>query len=254
MTNSRQDLSDLKLQLTEAVERSEREQAEHLSEEWINAERTFHAENVRHTISIFGSARIPNPNKCRSDEPCMAMAHYYSEAQELARRIGAFIEANHMRETRLITGGGPGIMEAASRGAFDAKHNSIGLNIVIPREQRLNPFIAAKHSIEFQYFALRKMHFLKRARALIVFPGGFGTLDELFETLTLIQTQKMPRIPILLFGKSFWTQVFNIEHLAVTGMIDESDLALYHVVDSAEEAWTHLSSILQALHREYQSG
>ncbi|RUO30478.1 TIGR00730 family Rossman fold protein [Aliidiomarina sanyensis] len=253
MAKSNGDLPLSKMHLTESVESFERTHAEHLSGEWMTAEKTFNTENVKHTISIFGSARIPDPSDCTNTDPCLDMAQYYADAREISKRIGAYIESNQMIHTRLITGGGPGIMEAASRGAYDAGHNSIGLNIVIPREQRLNPFIAAKHSIEFQYFALRKMHFLKRARALIVFPGGFGTLDELFETLTLIQTGKMPRIPIFVYGKQFWDRLLNVKHLARTGMIDEKDLALYHMVDSVDEAWEWIAPILADLHAEYEA-
>lgn len=251
MAKSTPDFNQAEMRVVDALDQLEKGQAEHLSMEWLAAEKTFNGERVKHTISIFGSARIPEPEHCENDDPCLDMAQYYQEARELSARIGRYIEENNMNQTRLITGGGPGIMEAASRGAFDAGHHSIGLNIVIPKEQRLNPFIAAKHSIEFQYFALRKMHFLKRARALIVFPGGFGTLDELFETLTLIQTGKMPRIPIFVYGKAFWDRLLNVQHLADTGMIDEQDLALYHMVDSVEEAWEWIGPILADLNAEY---
>lgn len=225
---------------------SSRNHAERLAEEWQRAEQTFHQEGVKHTISIFGSARIPAPEQEKNNE-CQAMAPFYTQARELSYQIGHYLETHNKHDARLITGGGPGIMEAASRGAYDAGHASIGLNIVIPREQKLNPFIAAKHSIEFQYFALRKMHFLKRCRALVVFPGGFGTLDELFETLTLIQTKKMPPIPVILYGKHFWQQLFNFDVLATYGLIDASNLELYHVVDSVAEAFTLLEPILADL-------
>jgi|SRR5690554_2932751 len=236
--------------ISDALEEQERARANHLAEEWLKAESTFNGEAVKHTISIFGSARIPAPDQCVATEPCLAMAKYYAEAEQLSFRLGEYIETKQLRQTRLITGGGPGIMEAASRGARRAEHNSIGLNIVLPREQRVNPFIAAKHSIEFQYFALRKMHFLKRAKALLVFPGGFGTLDELFETLTLIQTGKMPRLPVFLYGDDFWNKLIDIEHLAATGMIDPEDLALYHHVNSVEEAWEHMLPILESIELE----
>lgn len=223
-----------------------RSHAERLAEEWQLAEDTFNGESVKHTISIFGSARIPDPATSNGND-CGHMAPFYAEARELAFQLGRYIEENNLSDTRLITGGGPGIMEAASRGAFDAGHASIGLNIVIPREQKLNPFIAAKHSIEFQYFALRKMHFLKRARALIVFPGGFGTLDELFETLTLIQTKKMPRIPIILYGADFWNRLLDLDVLLECGLIDKDNLELYHVVSTVEEAFNALQPVLQEL-------
>lgn len=236
------------IKISETLEEEERQRAALLADEWLKAESTFNGEAVKHTISIFGSARIPAPDQCHDDNPCLTMAKYYAEAEELSFMIGDYLERQDLADTRLITGGGPGIMEAASRGARRANHNSIGLNIVLPREQQVNPFIAAKHSIEFQYFALRKMHFLKRAKALLVFPGGFGTLDELFETLTLIQTGKMPRVPVFLYGDDFWNKAINLEHLAACGMIDQADLELYHHVNSVEEAWQHVEPILKALH------
>ncbi|HLV47554.1 MAG TPA: TIGR00730 family Rossman fold protein [Aliidiomarina sp.] len=221
--------------------------AERLAEEWQLAEDTFNGESVKHTISIFGSARIPNPEIKGEESDCAHMSPFYAQARELSFQLGQYIEEHHQHDTRLITGGGPGIMEAASRGAFEAGHASIGLNIAIPREQKLNPFIAAKHSIEFQYFALRKMHFLKRARALIVFPGGFGTLDELFETLTLIQTKKMARIPVILYGCDFWNRLLDFNVLSECGLIDQENLALYHVVDNVEEAFNAIKPVLDAL-------
>lgn len=235
-----------KLTLTAEASSSSRDHAQRLAEEWQLAEDTFNNESVQHTISIFGSARIPAPDDEGITE-CQNMSVYYRDARELAFQLGRYLEENGQHQTRLITGGGPGVMEAASRGAYDAGHPSIGLNIVIPKEQRLNPFIAAKHSIEFQYFALRKMHFLKRACALVVFPGGFGTLDELFETLTLIQTGKMPRVPVYLYGRDFWTRLMDIGVLAECGLIDSADVTLYHVVDSVQEAFTELKSVLEQL-------
>lgn len=235
------------LKISETAKIEEQLRAEHLAQEWMAAEKTFNGEDVDYTISIFGSARIPAPEEENGGNPCRSLCSFYNEARELSFRIGAYIEANQLASTRLITGGGPGIMEASSRGAAEAGHGSIGLNIVLPHEQRLNPFIAAKHSIEFQYFALRKMHFLKRAKALIVFPGGFGTLDELFETLTLIQTGKMPRIPVFLYGKKFWKEVINLELLAEYRLIDVEDLALYHIVDSVDDAWLQLQPILAGI-------
>lgn len=222
--------------------------AERLAHEWELAEETFANEKVQHTISIFGSARIPEPDESMEQtSPCQHMSSYYAAARALAFQLGQYIEQEQLTHTRLITGGGPGIMEAASRGAFDAGHSSIGLNIKIPREQQLNPFIAAKHSIEFQYFALRKMHFLKRARALVVFPGGFGTLDELFETFTLIQTKKLPHIPIVLYGAEFWNRLFDFTVLSEYGLIDEGNLDLYHVVDTVDQALEKLNPVLTEL-------
>lgn len=238
---------EAELEVSAAADDDERLRAEQLAKEWMLAEKTFNGEEVDYTISIFGSARIPDPETPHHSSPCRSLSTYYAEARELSFRIGRYIERHDLTGTRLITGGGPGIMEAGSRGAAEAGHGSIGLNIKLPHEQRLNPFIAAKHSIEFQYFALRKMHFLKRAKALIVFPGGFGTLDELFETLTLIQTGKMPRVPVFLYGKIFWMGLINLELLAEYKLIDSEDLELYHIVDSVEEAWLHLEPILASL-------
>ncbi|RUO21114.1 TIGR00730 family Rossman fold protein [Aliidiomarina iranensis] len=254
MTNSEfgglKEVNEPELSIAEDTQNTEMQRAAHLANEWMLAEETFNGEDVLHTISIFGSARIPAPEKVPQQNPCESLAHFYQQARQLAFRIGQYIEAEGLSQTRLITGGGPGIMEAGSRGANEAGHASIGLNIALPHEQRLNPFIAAKHSINFQYFALRKMHFLKRAQALIVFPGGFGTLDELFETLTLIQTGKMPRIPVFLYGKTFWNGLINLELLAAHNLIDPEDLALYHLVDSVEEAWQEIQPILLRLKNE----
>ena len=246
MSNDRLKSPLNELQLSEETTSKNRDHALRLADEWQLAEDTFNNESVQNTISIFGSARIPAPEDQGATE-CLNMSNYYRDAQELAFQLGQYIEANGLSGTRLITGGGPGIMEAASRGAFDAGHHSIGLNISIPREQRLNPFIAAKHSIDFQYFALRKMHFLKRACALVVFPGGFGTLDELFETLTLIQTGKMPRIPVFLYGRDFWTRFMNVGVLAECGLIDTADVTLYHVVDTVQETFEQMQKVLEAL-------
>lgn len=227
--------------------------AQRLADEWLKVENAFNQANIRHTIPIFGSARIPASDEANSDTTSnQSLSHFYAEARQLAQHLGALIEQRQLRHTRLVTGGGPGIMEAASRGAHEAEHDSVGLNIVLPKEQRVNPFIAAKHSFEFQYFAMRKMHFLKRAKAIVVFPGGFGTLDELFETLTLIQTGKMPRVPILLYGKDFWQRLFNIEMLAEHGLIDQADLSLYHYVDSVEECMDMLSPIIEALAQTHE--
>ena len=232
------------------------ERAHHLAREWLTAEEAFFSADIRHTVAIFGSARIPAPDEQNGDAPrarnCQNLSHFYAEARELAAKLGELIEMRQLRHTRLVTGGGPGIMEAASRGAHDVGHPSLGLNIVLPREQRVNPFIAAKHSFEFQYFAMRKMHFLKRAKAVIVFPGGFGTLDELFETLTLIQTNKMPRVPILLYGKDFWTRLINLEVLAEHGLIDVADLKLYHVVDSVEACLEMTVPIIEAIAQTHE--
>ena len=216
---------------------------------------------IHSTIVIFGSARIPekdtaarnlhmarklvaaNPadlsldKKVKIAERVLAKANYYSEARTLARLITEESLQNEECELVVITGGGPGIMEAANRGAMDAGGKSIGLNIVLPFEQQPNSYITPELCFQFHYFAIRKMHFLKRARALVACPGGFGTLDELFETLTLIQTGKIEPVPVLLLGKDYWQRVINFEALVEEGTIDEKDLNLFEYVDTAEEAW-----------------
>jgi hypothetical protein len=213
---------------------------------------------IHSTVVIFGSARIPDKKiaaerlqaaeKLARDalsDPALARkvkianrvlcnARYYDEARTLARLI---TEDSKQCELVVITGGGPGIMEAANRGASDAGGKSIGLNIVLPFEQQPNAFITPELCFQFHYFAIRKMHFLKRARALVACPGGFGTLDELFETLTLIQTHKIKPVPVLLMGREYWQRIINFDALVEEGTIDEHDLALFEYVDSAEEAW-----------------
>ena len=211
---------------------------------------------IESTIVIFGSARIPSADIAKqrlesaelSGEPALVaraqallgMSQYYEEA----RRFGHIVsERSRAMATPIyvVTGGGPGIMEAGNRGAFEAGGKSIGLNIVLPHEQEPNPYITPKLCFQFHYFALRKMHFLMRSIALVCFPGGFGTLDELFETLTLIQTGKSRRRPILLFGRDFWQKLLNFDHLVDTGMIGAGDLALFTFVETAEQAWQVLS-------------
>lgn len=189
---------------------------------------------VRDTIVFFGSARITEDG---------AMGRYYQAARELARMVTEWSDALQppTRRFAVCTGGGPGIMEAANRGAHDAGAASIGMNIVLPHEQLPNPYITPDLNFRFHYFAIRKMHLVMRARGLIAFPGGFGTLDELFETLTLIQTGKARRIPVVLFGKTFWERVVNFQVLVEEGTISDQDLRLFSYVDTAEEAWEIIS-------------
>ncbi|MDJ1008224.1 MAG: TIGR00730 family Rossman fold protein [Paracoccaceae bacterium] len=193
---------------------------------------------VESTIVLFGGARIPEP--ARKGEARTAtlgdLSRYYDEAREFARLMTLRSARNNHRENVIVTGGGPGVMEAGNRGAADAGGVSIGLNIVLPHEQAPNPYITPELCFNFHYFGIRKMHFLMRARALAVFPGGFGTLDEMFETLTLIQTGRMQQIPIVLFGEEFWRRIIDFEALADAGTIAEEDLELFRFVDSAEEA------------------
>lgn len=208
---------------------------------------------VGSTLVMYGSARIPPPEACEDalkqaenlpeDEARIVRnlakkSEYYAQAYRLARMVSekAIIE-DGLRQFVVCSGGGPSIMEAANRGASDAGGESIGLNIVLPHEQAPNPYVTPYLSFNFHYFALRKMHFLIRARAVAVFPGGFGTFDEFFELLTLIQTGKMKPIPILLFGKDFWNRVVDFEAIADEGTISKSDLDLISWVETAEEGW-----------------
>ncbi|MCP5036122.1 MAG: TIGR00730 family Rossman fold protein [Rhodobacteraceae bacterium] len=193
---------------------------------------------VNSTIVLFGGARIPDPvNKGSARTETLAkLAKYYGEAREFARLMTLKSLNGGQRENVIVTGGGPGVMEAGNRGAADAGGVSIGLNIVLPHEQAPNEFVTPDLCFNFHYFAIRKMHFLMRAEALAVFPGGFGTMDEMFETLTLIQTGRMKRIPVLLFGRAFWEGVINWQALADAGTIAAEDLELFRFVETAAEA------------------
>ncbi|MFZ2995233.1 TIGR00730 family Rossman fold protein [Sphingobium sp.] len=206
---------------------------------------------IESTFVFYGSARIPEPDQVqaridaaatpeqkRIAENLGAKARYYEEARALARISAQYpVAENGGRHFVVCSGGGPSIMEAANRGAIDVGQTTIGMNIVLPHEQAPNRFVTPELSFQFHYFALRKMHFLLRARALAVFPGGFGTFDEMFELLTLIQTGKMKPIPILLFGKDFWNRVVDFEALADEGVISHADLNLLTWVETAQEAW-----------------
>ena len=193
---------------------------------------------VESTIVLFGGARIPEPSRKHEagTETLAALSKYYDEAREFARIMTLNSGANGTREHVIVTGGGPGVMEAGNRGAADAGGVSIGLNIVLPHEQAPNAYVTPDLCFNFHYFAIRKMHFLMRAEALAIFPGGFGTMDELFESLTLIQTGRMKQVPILLFGREFWTSIINFEALAEAGTISREDLDLFQYVDTAQEA------------------
>ena len=212
-------------------------------------------QGIESTIPIFGSARIVSPEIAQrllddatsaGDEEALAIAKrheamspYYAEARRFAELVTEKTLA-HARPLYVVTGGGPGIMEAGNRGAFEAGGKSVGLNIVLQHEQAPNPYITPELCFQFHYFGLRKMHFLMRSVALICFPGGFGTLDELFEALTLMQTGKSRRRPVLLFGRAFWTRLIDFDFLVETGMISASDTQLFRFVESAEEAWSIL--------------
>jgi len=190
---------------------------------------------VNSTIVMFGGARIPEPTKKDSarTQTLADLSRYYDEARAFARIM---TEASDGSENVVVTGGGPGVMEAGNRGAMDAGGRSIGLNIVLPHEQAPNAFVTPELCYNFHYFAIRKMHFLMRARAITVFPGGFGTLDELFEALTLIQTGRMERVPFLLFGEAFWRKIIDWDALADAGTIAADDLELFRFVETATEA------------------
>lgn len=225
--------------------------------EYAKAELALRDWGIRSTIIVFGSARIPSPEQAaaaaqmardavenKTAERLKAQSKYYEVAREFARFAsqmgGAVASGRRRRDNVIATGGGPGIMEAANRGAFEAGAPSIGFNIALPQEQRPNPYITPELSFQFHYFAMRKMHLAMRASALAIFPGGFGTLDELFELLTLQQTRKAPPAPIVLFGESYWRKLVNFEMLAEEGMISPADLQLFEFAESAEEGWASL--------------
>src|SRR5688572_25706349 len=209
---------------------------------------------IASTFVMYGSARIPEPEKADSliaaavtdkqrliAERLKAKSHYYDEARKLAQIASKTApDPDGWRHFVVCSGGGPSIMEAANRGAIDTGAETIGLNIVLPHEQLPNPYLTPHLSFQFHYFALRKMHFLLRARAVAVFPGGFGTFDELLELLTLIQTGKMKPIPVLLFGRAYWNRIINFEAMAEEGVINPNDPELFHWVETAEEAWDRI--------------
>ncbi|HEY1720753.1 MAG TPA: LOG family protein [Magnetospirillaceae bacterium] len=218
-------------------------------------------QGVRSTIAVFGSARIldhetaqkaldeveaaahANPRDAALSKQLgrarrmLANARYYEEARRLAELVSSTCVGPEVCDFVVLTGGGPGIMEAANRGASEAGAKSIGLNIVLPHEQAPNPYITPELCFRFHYFAIRKMHFLQRAKALIFFPGGFGTMDEMFEAATLMQTGKIERIPFILFGREFWNQAINLPLLVEDGLVSESDPDLFQYVETADEAW-----------------
>ncbi|MBY6167137.1 TIGR00730 family Rossman fold protein [Pseudooceanicola nitratireducens] len=199
---------------------------------------------IESTVVLFGGARIPEPAK-KADaktETLAELSKYYDQARRFAAMITARSLDSYGREWVVATGGGPGVMEAGNRGADDAGGQSIGLNIVLPHEQAPNEWVTPDLCFNFHYFAIRKMHFLMRARAVCVFPGGFGTMDEMFEALTLIQTGRMERVPFLLFGRAFWEKIINWEALADAGTIAAEDLSLFKFVETAEEALAAIDS------------
>ena len=212
--------------------------------ELLKPEMLLEEAGIISTVVLFGGARIPEPggdawaakNEVQRKN-LEANARFYDEARKFAQLASKYSATTDYSEMVVVTGGGPGVMEAGNRGAQDVGAPSIGLNIVLPHEQAPNQYVTPELCFNFHYFAVRKMHFLMRAKAIAVFPGGFGTLDELFETLTLIQTQRMDPLPVLLFGKDFWSKVINLDELAKQGTISPDDPDLFHHVDSADEGW-----------------
>lgn len=206
--------------------------------ELLKAQMTLEERGIVSTIVMFGGARIPAPQARHTarTETLAELSRYYDEARDFARLMTEKSVASGNTESVIITGGGPGVMEAGNLGAQEAGGVSIGLNIVVPHEQAPNPYVTPELSFNFHYFAIRKMHFLMRARAITVFPGGFGTLDEFFEAMTLIQTRRMAPVPILLFGEDFWRRIINWEALVDAGTIAEQDLSLFRFVETAAEA------------------
>ncbi|MCE0506082.1 MULTISPECIES: LOG family protein [unclassified Roseivivax] len=206
--------------------------------ELLKPEMLLDEAGIETTVVLFGGARIPAPDqrdKART-KTLADLSKYYEEARVFSRRMTEYSLEHLGGRDVIVTGGGPGVMEAGNRGAEEAGGRSIGLNIVLPHEQAPNEYVTPELAFNFHYFALRKMHFLMRARAVCVFPGGFGTLDELFEALTLIQTGRMNRMPVLLFGEEFWRRIVDWEALAEAGTIGAEDLELFRFVETADEA------------------
>jgi uncharacterized protein (TIGR00730 family) len=234
--------------------------------ELVKPELIQQEQEIASTIVVFGSARTPEPAQAdrqleearrtaseapddddaaravRRAERAVERSRYYDQAREFARIVSNTCQIDGRCDYVIVTGGGPGVMEAANRGAHDVGAKSVGLNIVLPHEQTPNPYITPDLCFQFRYFAIRKMHFLMRAKALVVFPGGFGTFDELFETLTLIQTGKVPRLPVILLGRSFWERIVDFDGMVEAGVISPEDLSLFSYAETAEEAWRLISA------------
>lgn len=241
--------------------------------ELLKTELIQRRENIRSTIVVFGSARIPEPavsnrrldeaNKRLAGKPHdvsrqrsvamakrqVSMSKYYNEARAFGRLVTSKYQSKRGCDYVVVTGGGPGIMEAANRGAADVKGKSIGLNISLPHEQQPNPYITPALCFQFRYFALRKMHFLLRAKALVAFPGGFGTCDELFDALTLLQTKKVRGITVILVGREYWSRLINWQLLEDNGFISARDRKLFQYADTAEEAWKLIARTQQTFRR-----
>ncbi|HYW57988.1 MAG TPA: TIGR00730 family Rossman fold protein [Polaromonas sp.] len=219
-------------------------------------------QGIENTIVVFGSARFPAPEQAQEalklaqasgDATALALAErhvrnavYYEHARQFGRMVATYSNPREPAEQLFIcTGGGPGIMEAANRGAQEMGALNVGLNIALPHEQSSNPYVSPSLSFKFHYFALRKMHFMMRAKALVAFPGGFGTLDELFEVITLVQTRKAKPVPIILFGSAYWKKLFNFEVLLEEGAISPEDLKLFQYVDDPKDAWDAIKTFYQ---------
>ncbi len=206
--------------------------------DYLKAELLLQEYGVEHTIVVFGGKRIREPaGTSRRAGDRTAMSRYYEMAREFGRIVGRCGSDPDDCRVMLVTGGGPGVMEAANRGAHDVGARSIGLNIALPEEQRPNPYITPELCFRFHYFSTRKLHFLLRARALVAFPGGYGTLDEVFETLNLVQSGTIAPVPVVLVGETWWRRVFDADFLVEEGMIDSKDRALFTFAESASEAW-----------------
>jgi len=234
--------------------------------ELLKPELILQEHEIETTIVVFGSARIPSPEEARArldeaerlvaedpEDPVaqralaaakrlIARSRWYDEARRFSRLVSRYGQRDGPRRFVVTTGGGPGIMEAANRGAHDVGAKSIGFNIILPHEQFPNIYITPELCFQFHYFAIRKMHFLMRARGVVFFPGGYGTLDELFETLTLVQTRKARPLPIVLFDEAYWRRVIDFDVLVEEGMIDPGDVRLFRYVERAEDAWAYICS------------
>ena len=229
--------------------------------DYLKPELLLQAAGVRHVVVVFGSTRIPEPavaqrrleaaraaaaatpgdvelqRRAAVAERLQAKSHYYDVAREFGRLVASCNPDPRHGSTVVMTGGGPGVMEAANRGAFDVGAQTVGLNIELPHEQYPNPYVTPELCFRFHYFAMRKLHFLQRARALVAFPGGFGTMDELFEALTLLQTRKMGMLPVVLVGEQYWRRVIDIPYLLAEGVIDPEDAKLFWFAEDAASIW-----------------
>ncbi len=232
--------------------------------ELLKPELILRKEKIVSTIVVFGGTRIIEPKKAEKQvrkteaklkrnpgdaalrkrlkiaKAIRAKSHFYDEAREFGRVVSLESKRNEKHEYVIVTGGGPGIMEAANRGAYDVGGKSIGMNITIPVEQDPNPYVSPELCMQFHYFALRKMHFLLRAKALVAFPGGYGTMDELFEALTLVQTRTVKPLPIILFGEKYWRRLIDFDYLVKEGTIDQEDINLFVYTDKATDAWEYI--------------